>query len=112
MIDRLSLGLFLDLVLSAHGEGLLRLKGLACTVEAPDRPLVVQAVRRALSPPYALSGWPQGMQPSTQLVVIGRDLDERAIRDAFAAFLRQAAADRPDRAALTGNPLAIPGVRL
>lgn len=112
MIDRLSLGLFLDLVLSAHGEGLLRLKGLACTVEAPDRPLVVQAVRRALSPPYALSGWPQGTQPSTQLVVIGRDLDERAIRDAFAAFLRQAAADRPDRAALTGNPLAIPGVRL
>ncbi|MBK8456620.1 MAG: GTP-binding protein [Phyllobacteriaceae bacterium] len=108
-IDRLTLGLFLDLALSAHGGGLLRLKGLAWVAEDQARPVVVQAVRRALSPPYALRGWTG--TPSTRLVFIGRQLDERAIRAAFAAFVNRPMADMADRAALTDNPLAVPGVR-
>ncbi len=36
---------------------------------------------------------------------ITRDLPERVVRELFEAFLGVAAPDRPDRAALTDNPL-------
>lgn len=108
-LERLTLGLFLDLVLSAYGEGLLRLKGLAWIAEDTSRPVVVQAVRRALSPPYPLREW-HGPE-STQMVFIGKEMDERAIRAAFAAFVNRPMADAADRVALTDNPLAVPGVR-
>lgn len=108
-LDRMSLGLFLDLVLSAHGDGLLRLKGLAWTREDGDKPLVVQAVRRALSPPYRLARF-EG-PAATRLVFIGKALDEKAVRAVFAAFVNRPAIDGPDRAALTENPLAPPGMR-
>ena len=36
---------------------------------------------------------------------ITRDLPERTVRDLFEAFLGIAAPDRPDRTALTENPL-------
>jgi G3E family GTPase len=108
-ISRLTLAMFLDLVLSAHGEGLLRLKGLAWTQEDGDTPLVVQAVRRALSPPYRLE---RTLSPTqTRLVFIGKSLDEKAIRAVFDAFVNRPAVDGPDRAALTDNPLAPPGMR-
>ncbi|MFZ1681992.1 MAG: GTP-binding protein [Rhizobiaceae bacterium] len=107
-VDRLAFGLFLDLVLSAHGDGLLRMKGLCRTADDPDRPLIVQAVRRALAPPTRLGRLPDGLD-GVQLVLIGRDLDEKSIRDVFAAFLEGPGIDRPDRAALTDNPLALPG---
>lgn len=107
-VDRLTLGLFLDLVLSAHGDGLLRMKGLCRTTDDPDHPLIVQAVRRALAPPARLAHLPAGLA-GIQLVLIGSDLDEKSIRDVFAAFLDGPGIDRPDRAALTDNPLALPG---
>lgn len=107
-IPRLTLGLFLDLVLSAHGDALLRLKGLVRTPEDGDRPLVVQAVRRALSPPYRLERKVDGV--ATRLVFIGKGLDETAIRAVFSAFVGRPDIDRPDRAALTDNPLAPPGM--
>jgi hypothetical protein len=38
-------------------------------------------------------------------VFITRDLSERTVRELFEAFLGTPAIDRPDRAALTDNPL-------
>jgi G3E family GTPase len=80
------------------------------TVEQPGRPLVLHGVRTYLHPPVRLPAWPGGMAPSSRLVLIGDDLDERHVRDLFAAFTGVPRLDTPDRAALTDNPLAVPGV--
>ncbi len=41
--------------------------------------------------------------------MIVKDLPETYVRELFDAFLGRPALDRPDRVALTENPLAIPG---
>ncbi|HEX2216079.1 MAG TPA: GTP-binding protein [Xanthobacteraceae bacterium] len=96
--------LFMELVRSLHGPNLLRLKGIVKLAENPDAPLVVHGVQHILHPPTQLSSWPDGDR-RTRLVFIVRDIEERTIRELFAAFLNTAAPDRPDRAALTDNPL-------
>ncbi|MCR4269244.1 GTP-binding protein [Nitratireductor sp. ZSWI3] len=101
---------FLDLLRSQCGAGILRLKGLVETCEAPQRPLVVQGVRQMLHAPRYLEAWPDATR-GVRLVVIGTGLDEGYIRGLFAAFTGQARIDTPDRAALEANPLAIAGFR-
>ncbi len=44
--------------------------------------------------------------------MIVKDLPEDYVRELFDAFLGRPAPDRPDRAALTENPLAIAGFSL
>jgi hypothetical protein len=51
-----------------------------------------------------LERWPDDDR-RTRLVFITRDLSERTVRELFDAFLGVAGPDRPDRAALTDNPL-------
>ena len=91
-----------------HGSRLLRVKGILCLAENPDVPLVVQGVQGIFSPPVALPAWPDDDHRS-RLVVIGRDLDRRAITTLFDATMGEVRIDAPDRAALFDNPLAIPG---
>ncbi|WP_244493832.1 GTP-binding protein [Aureimonas sp. AU4] len=100
---------FLQLV-SAE-PGLLRLKGLFRVAEDEARPLVVHGVRSYLHPPASLPAWPEGSGRATRLVVIGEGLDERRLRDLFAAFCRAPRADAPDRDALVDNPLSVAGMR-
>lgn len=100
---------FLDLLAGTQGPRLLRMKAVVATVEQPSRPLVLHGVRTYLHPPVRLPSWPGGMAPSSRLVLIGDDLDERHVRDLFAAFTGTPRLDAPDRAALTDNPLAVPG---
>jgi G3E family GTPase len=96
--------LFVELVRAMHGPNLLRFKGVVKLTEAPDEPLVVHGVQHVLHPPARLPAWPDADR-RTRLVFITRDIEERAIRELFAAFLNQTAIDRPDRQALTENPL-------
>ncbi|HWP26032.1 MAG TPA: GTP-binding protein [Xanthobacteraceae bacterium] len=96
--------LFLELVRGLHGPNLLRFKGVVKLAETPDEPLVVHGVQHILHPPTRLPCWPD-QDRRTRLVFITRDIEERTIRDLFAAFLNQATIDRPDRQALTENPL-------
>ncbi len=98
---------FLDLLLMRFGAGLLRLKAVVWTLEQPDRPLVLHGVRTYLHPPMHLRAWPEGEAPRTAFVVIGEGLDERVVRDLFAAFARAPRIDAPDRAALVDNPLSL-----
>lgn len=100
--------MFLDLVRSTAGERLLRMKGIVCVAEDPARPLVLHGVQRLLHPPARLPAWPDGDR-RTRIVLIGDGLDEAWARGLFAAFAGVPAIDRPDAAALTANPLAIPG---
>ncbi len=101
---------FVNLLLSLHGDRLLRLKAMVLTRENPTRPLVVHGVRRYLHPPAFLPEWPASLKPHSRFVLIGERLDGAQIRALFSAFTGRPMADAPDRAALLDNPLAIPGL--
>lgn len=103
-IPAVSLDLFLELLRSMHGPQLLRMKGIVKIAETPERPIVLHGVQHVLHPPVQLEGWPDADR-RTRLVMIVRDIEPRKIRELFDAFLGEAAPDRPDRAALTDNPL-------
>jgi G3E family GTPase len=96
--------MFLDLLRGLHGPNLLRVKGIVKIAEAPDQPVVIHGVQHVFHPPTSLPAWPDDDR-RTRLVFITCDLDPRAIRDLFDAFLGAGAIDRPDRAALIDNPL-------
>lgn len=100
--------MFLDLLRSTHGEKLLRVKGIVQIAEDPDRPLVIHGVQKIFHPPARLPKWPKD-ERETLLVMIVKDLPEAYVRELFDAFLGKAGIDRPDRAAMMENPLAIPG---
>ena len=100
--------MFLDLLRSAQGDRLLRMKGIVELAESPERPLVIHGVQKLLHPPARLPAWPEGPR-GARLVLIGFDLDEDYVRRLFAAFTGVPQVDAPDRAALADNPLSIPG---
>ena len=100
-----ALDMFLELLRSAHGAHLLRLKGLVCLSDAPERPVVVHGVQHVFHPPRRLTHWPDE-DHTTRLVLILRDLAPVFVADLWAAFVGTPGPDRPDAAVLTANPLA------
>ena len=105
-----ALSMFLDLLRSAHGPNLLRMKGIIKLSDDPSRPLVLHAVQTLMSEPVRLRAWPEGAAHETRLVVITRDMPEGFVAELFSAFSGEPGIGRPDRDALTANPLAIPGM--
>ncbi|MEQ8481244.1 MAG: GTP-binding protein [Hoeflea sp.] len=105
-----SLAMFLDLLRSAHGPKLLRMKGIVRLADDPSRPLVLHAVQSLMSPPVRLDQPPRGWDGKTRLVMITKDLPQGFIGELFAGFSGEPGVGRPDRAALSENPLAIPGM--
>jgi G3E family GTPase len=103
--------MFIDLLRSAHGEKLLRVKGVVLLSDDPERPLVIHGVQQIFHPPTRLARWPDGVR-ETRLVMIVKDLPESYVQRLFDAFLGQPQIDTPDRMALVENPLAISGVKL
>jgi G3E family GTPase len=106
-----SVQMFLELLQAAHGEKLLRMKGIICLADDPDRPLVIHAVQKIMHPPARLKAWP-GNDQRTRLVIITKDMPESFVRGLFDAFMGRAGIDQPDGQALTDNPLAPSGLRL
>jgi G3E family GTPase len=98
------LEMFLDLLRSVHGPGLLRLKGIVKLAETPASPIVIHGVQHVFHPPVQLPHWPDGDE-RTRIVLITRDLEPEAVKQLFDAFLGAAAPDRADRAAVLDNPL-------
>ncbi|TCP84324.1 G3E family GTPase [Rhizobium sp. PP-CC-2G-626] len=111
-ISAMALDMFVDLIRSAHGEKLLRMKAIVCTAERPDRPLVLHGVQQIFHPPERLAAWPDPDDRRTRMVLITKGLEESFVRDLFDAFTGKPAIDRPDRQALSDNPLAVPGLRM
>jgi len=105
-----ALAMFLDLMRSAHGPNLLRMKGIIKLADEPSRPLVLHAVQSLMSEPVRLRAWPEGAREETRLVVITRDMPEGFVAELFSSFAGEPGIGRPDRDALTANPLAIPGM--
>lgn len=64
---------FLEGLRLFQGDRLLRLKGLIKTAEAPETPIVVQAVQHVLHPPVALPRWPSADHRS-RIVLIAQDM--------------------------------------
>ncbi len=112
LIDPMALDMFVDLLRSAHGERLLRMKAVVGLSDNPDRPIVLHGVQAVFHPPVRLAAWPDPADRRTRMVLITKDLPEAYVRDLFDTFVGKIRIDRPDREALTNNPLAIPGMRL
>ncbi len=106
-VPRAAFDMFLDLIRSAHGAKLLRLKGLVALADDPDHPVVVHGVQHVVHAPVTLDAWPDCDRRS-RLVLIVRDLDPAFVERIWNAFLGRPGIDAPDAAALTNNPLAIP----
>ena len=108
-VKRSQLDLFLDLMLSAHGDHILRIKGLV-DVEGQKRPLLIQAAGRRLSEPEFLPAWPDGVS-GTSLVVFLDGMEPEFVTGLFASATNQPSIDRADHQALADNPLTIGGMR-
>ncbi|PTM96524.1 CobW family GTP-binding protein [Mycoplana dimorpha] len=111
-IDPMALDMFVDLLRSAHGEKLLRMKAIVALSDNPERPLILHGVQAVFHPPERLAAWPDPSDRRTRMVLITKDLPEAFVRDLFDAFVGTPRIDRPDRAALEDNPLAVPGLRM
>lgn len=68
---------WLDALVLAHGDQLLRVKGIL-SIEGRESPIVVQAVQHLFHPPYELDAWPTDRRRS-QLVFITRGLSREFI---------------------------------
>ncbi|MFF2321558.1 CobW family GTP-binding protein [Agrobacterium sp. NPDC058088] len=110
-IDPMAIDMFVDLLRSAHGEKLLRMKAIVKLSDNPGRPLVLHGVQSIFHPPERLSAWPDPADQRTRMVLITKDLPEAFVKDLFAAFTGTPGIDRPDRQAMTDNPLAVSGLR-
>ncbi|HKH35313.1 MAG TPA: GTP-binding protein [Beijerinckiaceae bacterium] len=105
-VSRGAFDMFLDLLRSAHGPKLLRVKGLVALADDPERPVVIHGVQHVFHVPAILPRWPDADRRSP-LVFIVKDLDKSFVERLWNAFLGRPAVDSPDAAALTDNPLAL-----
>jgi G3E family GTPase len=96
--------MFLELLRSAHGPNLLRVKGIVKIAENPEQPVVIHGVQHVFHPAAQLAAWPDEDR-RTRMVFIVRDIAPAMVSGLFDAFLGAAQVDEPDRAALLDNPL-------
>jgi G3E family GTPase len=105
-VDWPSFGIWLTMLLHAHGDKVLRVKGILDVVGAVG-PVVIHGVQHIVHPPRHLKVWPAGGRVS-RLVFIVSNLPEATIRDSFEVFMRlsrvvAASAPGSDRSAATGG---------
>ena len=79
--DWASLSLWLSALLHAHGDRLIRLKGV---VQTPAGRLLIQTVRKTVQPPEML---PDGLGTDDILAVIGENPDVAVVQASLARFL-------------------------
>ncbi|MQW72598.1 GTP-binding protein [Sinorhizobium medicae] len=109
-IEPMALEMFIDLLRSAHGEKLLRMKAIVSVADNPERPVVLHGVQAVFHAPERLAAWPDPADSRTRMVLITKGLEEAFVRDLFDAFTGKPRIDRPDAQALADNPLAVPGM--
>lgn len=109
-IEPMALEMFIDLLRSAHGETLLRMKAIVSVADNPERPVVLHGVQAVFHAPERLAAWPDPADRRTRMVLITKGLEEAFVRDLFDAFTGKPRIDRPDAQALADNPLAVPGM--
>ncbi|WP_395697622.1 CobW family GTP-binding protein [Methylocella sp.] len=104
-IEPAAFDLFVELLRSAHGPGLLRVKGIVALADDPERPIVVHGVQHVFHPPARLPAWPDA-DHSTRMVFILKDIEPEFVEGLWRALAGAPAPDRADADALLNNPLA------
>jgi G3E family GTPase len=82
-ISRLDFARALGGLARERGSDLLRVKGIVCFADRPERPAVVQAAQHALFAPEWLDAWPDDDR-RTRLVFVVHEIPRSEILDAFA----------------------------
>lgn len=82
-IPEAKLGVFLTAMRVLHGPRLLRMKGLLCIAEDPERPRVIQQVQSFSAPPIILPVWPSRDRRSRLVFIV-----EGISRDSIEGFWR------------------------
>lgn len=88
-LEAAKLEFLIELLRSAHGSKLLRIKGVL-NVREHDLPFVIHGVQHVFYPVETLERWPTDDRRS-RIVFITRDLDEAQVRTHFAPLLTAAA---------------------
>ncbi|CAH1651060.1 GTP-binding protein [Hyphomicrobiales bacterium] len=86
---------WLDALVIAHGDDLLRVKGIL-NIEGQDKPVVVQSVQRLFHPPFQLPSWPAS-GTSSRIVFITRGLTRDYVSRVLATIT-----SRPEPSRLAG----------
>jgi G3E family GTPase len=92
----------LELLIANRGEDLLRVKGILCLAEKPEKPVVIHGVQHIFHDPVWLDGWPSDDRRS-KLVIIARNLGEETIRALFTALQASKAKVQAEPAAAGGG---------
>ena len=87
-LDWTAFGIWLTMLLHAHGPDVLRVKGLLNVAGVPA-PVVIHGVQHVIHPPAHLDAWPDADRRS-RIVFIVRGLEPAAIERSLAAFNRLA----------------------
>jgi G3E family GTPase len=103
-IDVGAFDMFIELLRTAHGAHLLRVKGIVALADDMRRPVVIHGVQHVFHPPVRLDAWPDA-DHSTRIVFILRDMEPGFVEAMWNAFGGVMAPDTPDRAAVVDNPL-------
>lgn len=85
-IDWTAFGVWLTSLLHAHGNNILRVKGILVINES-DMPVVIHGVQHVMHPPLHLDAWPSGDKTS-RIVFIVRDIDPERIKRSLHIFLK------------------------
>jgi G3E family GTPase len=91
-LDWAAFVIWLSMLLKAHGERVLRIKGIINT-GGNERPVVIHGVQHIMHAPEHMPSWPQGGRTST-IVFIVRGIDKKRIQDSLDRFLEFAAPTR------------------
>jgi G3E family GTPase len=91
-LDWTGFGIWLTMLLHAHGARVLRVKGIL-NVAGLTTPVVIHGVQHLIHPPAHLEAWPDADRRS-RIVFIVRGLEQSVIERSLAAFHNQAAPAR------------------
>ncbi len=84
-VSKRAYDIFEQLLRTAHGPKLLRIKGLVLIAETPAWPMVVQGAQHVFHPPVYLEKWPDG-DVRTRLVFIVQGLERDFIERLWSAL--------------------------
>jgi G3E family GTPase len=84
-LDWPGVSMWLQTLVGAHGENLLRVKGVL-NLKGQDGPVAIHVVRHLIHPPVKLAAWPKDDPRTSRIVFITRDLPRAAVEDGLRAF--------------------------
>lgn len=79
-IDFMVLSEAVSALQASFGPDLLRMKGIVSITDAPSRPVLFQVAGHAVGPPRRLAGWPDGVDATRIVMILGGPMRAEAPR--------------------------------